>query len=472
VAITTAIAAIAVMHVLSTHAALAATARYVSPQGSDVGDCTASPCRTIGYAIGQAGASDVINIAAGTYSEHLVVDRSLTFAGAGSRATVIDGSGAAGEVVFIGSASHKLTVAISRLAIVKGSTGEAGGGLASVPGQGLTNRVSLARVIVAHNSSTGDAAGGGGIYNGPNSSMTIRRSKVLANIASASAYHDAHGGGILNAGTLDISNTTISDNSSVGGGGFGRLGQGGGIYNADVLSVTDGVVSGNIAQGGAGNDIVGFPGGEGIGGGIYDSAAEPVILANVTLSGNRAKGGDGGWSRDGVGGNGGDGRGGALRSGGSETLLNVTLARNRAVPGTAGCGRRGCGFPGKTYGGGIDVGGSPFVTNTILADNSAQNGRECFGSVTSGGHNLLRRPKLCDGVSDDSDLVGLDPLLGPLGDYGGLTFTMPLQSGSPAIDAADDAVCSGPPVDGIDQRGTPRPVGPHCDIGAFEAEMS
>jgi hypothetical protein len=35
--------------------------------------------------------------------------------------------------------------------------------------------------------------------------------------------------------------------------------------------------------------------------------------------------------------------------------------------------------------------------------------------------------------------------------------------GSPAIDAGDDSVC---PV--TDQRNIPRPIGPHCDVGAFE----
>ncbi len=41
-----------------------------------------SPCLTINYAIGQAGADDIINVAAGTYAEDVVVTKSLVFKGA------------------------------------------------------------------------------------------------------------------------------------------------------------------------------------------------------------------------------------------------------------------------------------------------------------------------------------------------------------------------------------------------------
>jgi hypothetical protein len=62
-----------------------------------------------------------------------------------------------------------------------------------------------------------------------------------------------------------------------------------------------------------------------------------------------------------------------------------------------------------------------------------------------------------------------NPLLGPLGDNGGPTQTHALIVGSPAIDAGDDAACTGPPVSGIDQRARLRPMGLGCDMGAYEA---
>src|SRR6185436_3105556 len=63
---------------------------------------------------------------------------------------------------------------------------------------------------------------------------------------------------------------------------------------------------------------------------------------------------------------------------------------------------------------------------------------------------------------DASDLVGVDPMLGPLQDNGGQTFTRALLAGSPAIDSG--GACAGFP----DQRGVERPQGGACDIGAFE----
>ncbi len=58
----------------------------------------------------------------------------------------------------------------------------------------------------------------------------------------------------------------------------------------------------------------------------------------------------------------------------------------------------------------------------------------------------------------------LDPLLGPLQNNGGPTFTLELLPGSPAINAGD---CTN---SFTDQRGDPRPVGPVCDIGPFEVQ--
>ena len=45
---------------------------------------------------------------------------------------------------------------------------------------------------------------------------------------------------------------------------------------------------------------------------------------------------------------------------------------------------------------------------------------------------------------------------------------MLLGRGSPALDAAVDAICAAPPVNNLDQRGVKCPLGAHCDIGAVE----
>jgi hypothetical protein len=40
---------------------------------------------------------------------------------------------------------------------------------------------------------------------------------------------------------------------------------------------------------------------------------------------------------------------------------------------------------------------------------------------------------------------------------------------SPAVNGGNDITCQSDPVSSHDQRGVMRPVGPHCDIGAVEA---
>jgi parallel beta-helix repeat protein len=82
--------------------------RYVSPGGTDAGGCTASsPCKTIGFAVGQANAGDVVSVGKGTYDESVSITKRLTLIGhdatidaAGQssppNAVVISGSDASG----------------------------------------------------------------------------------------------------------------------------------------------------------------------------------------------------------------------------------------------------------------------------------------------------------------------------------------------------------------------------------------
>ena len=73
--------------------------RYVDGvTGSDTGDCMsiANPCATISYAISQAGAGDMIQVAAGTYNEALSITKNLSIYGAGMASVTIDASGTTG----------------------------------------------------------------------------------------------------------------------------------------------------------------------------------------------------------------------------------------------------------------------------------------------------------------------------------------------------------------------------------------
>jgi hypothetical protein len=73
-----------------------------------------------------------------------------------------------------------------------------------------------------------------------------------------------------------------------------------------------------------------------------------------------------------------------------------------------------------------------------------------------------------DGKCGVGALSKMDPLLGKLVNNGGPTVTHALLTGSPAIDAADTAMCPS-----TDQRGWPRPdlEATACDVGAFEFQV-
>jgi len=112
--------------------------------------------------------------------------------------------------------------------------------------------------------------------------------------------------------------------------------------------------------------------------------------------------------------------------------------------------------------------------NTILADNGSANiaarGNALPGlSITSLGNNLLDDSPAGDAAHSASagDQRDTNPLLDPLDDYGGSTFTLRPGLASTAINAglcfADD-----PLVPEADQRGVARPQGDGCDIGAVE----
>jgi hypothetical protein len=117
-------------------------------------------------------------------------------------------------------------------------------------------------------------------------------------------------------------------------------------------------------------------------------------------------------------------------------------------------------------GGGLWVRGVLQTRNTILAGNTAQTNASDLlsGNLGSLGHNLIGDPNGGAGY-DPTDLLGVDPLLGPLQDNGGPTFTHALPPGSPAIDAGDNT-----DAPDFDQRGDgfPRIVNYVIDIGAFE----
>ena len=219
------------------------------------------------------------------------------------------------------------------------------------------------------------------------------------------------GGGILNGGgaTLTITDSTLSGNI----GGFG-----GGIFNTGTLTIVNSTVSGNTASEGAG---------------IYNGATSTIT--NSTFSGNAAPG-----------------AGGGCVNLGTLQIANSTLSDNSSG-----------------LGGGVFNIGTLQIGNTILnTGDSGANISNSGGTVTSLGYNLSSD----DGggfLTGPGDQINTDPMLGPLQDNGGPTFTHALLPASPAIDTGDPNFTP-PPF--FDQRGAgfDRVVNGRIDIGSFEVQ--
>lgn len=101
------------------------------------------------------------------------------------------------------------------------------------------------------------------------------------------------------------------------------------------------------------------------------------------------------------------------------------------------------------------------VDHSVISDNNGAGVFAASGTGTVAATNSLTPVGSALGASNvESDA----PLLGALANNGGLTETMLPQSGSPVIDAGDQAIATAPATD---QRGGPRQVGT-IDIGSVE----
>jgi hypothetical protein len=109
--------------------------------------------------------------------------------------------------------------------------------------------------------------------------------------------------------------------------------------------------------------------------------------------------------------------------------------------------------------------GTVIVSNTVITNPTGPNCSVASALITDNGNNISN-DATC-GTFDQAD-----PVLDVLADNGGPTQTHALLPGSPAIDAGNDTICTDPPINGVDQRGTERPQGDACDIGAFEVAAS
>jgi hypothetical protein len=288
-------------------------------------------------------------------------------------------------------------------------------------GAGIYNEGLSAVMTIVNSSVTGNFNNGGGRAGGIyNESGTVTVLNSVINQNSAALLPDPSAGGILNDGVMEIIGTTVSGNFA------GNIG--GGILNLGTLTITNSTISENHA--GTNHS------GSGYGGGIYNYGI--LTITNSSITGND------------VGGKQPSGWGAGIGNEGSLEILNSTFSDNYA----------------SVHGGSI-YGGSFGIGNTILDRGSPEN---IFngGAVTSHGYNISSD----NGggyLNGPGDHINTNPLLGPLQDNGGPTFTHELLAGSPALDAGDPKFTP-PPF--YDQRGPEfwRIRNSRIDIGSFEVQ--
>jgi hypothetical protein len=235
---------------------------------------------------------------------------------------------------------------------------------------------------------------------------------------------DADGGGIHNdGGALTVTNSRIANNVAIST--TSAYPHAGGIYSLrGSLSVANTTFSGN-------NSVYG--------GGIYTRFGTGVTVTNSTFSNNGADVGGGIFNDDLYSGEPTltvtnstfTGNSDGIVNGGIAFLTNVTITGNGTGIFTDNCN---CGVPLS----------ATTLTNSIVAGNGSD-----AGGLPA---------------TNDHSLVGGTPLLGPLGNYGGPTQTVPLLPGSPAIAAGT----TGAGIPTSDQRGVARTG--HTDIGAFQSQ--
>ena len=317
-----------------------------------------------------------------------------------SASQTVQGPGAGLLTVSGNNASRVFQIDAGKTASLSGLTitgGNGVGALSSGKGGGILNAGTLTLTNCSVSGNKTPTSEGGGISN-TGTSLTITNCQIDGNTASFS------GGGIISrAGTVTITGSTVSNNTVTGATG----GAGGGIEADCNLNITNSTFSGNHTDNSGSRS----------GGGIYCGAQTTTITA-CTITGNSAKS---------------SGSAGGLRNDGASSVT---------------------------------------VKDTIIAGNTGTSSAtaDVSGAFISSGYNLIGDGTSATGWTGTGDIVGttaspVNALLGPLGYYpaSASVQTVPLLPGSPAINAG---TATGTPT--ADQRGVAR-VGA-TDIGAFEAQ--
>lgn len=323
-------------------------------------------------------------------------------------------------------------------------------------GAGICNvsQAYLEDVIVENNQAE---FGGGGIANvdilPTPATLTMIRGEIRQNRAGEL------GGGLLNGSggagaTARLLDVTVQGNVAIHiddlgiGGGIANIAGEGGIAELELIRVTVSYNELDVAPNISAAQLLGA----GVANFFFEESpgTARARLTNVTISSNEAliSGGKIGIAR-----------GGGIYNNAEMIISHVTIAFNRAQDGGSGIFDDGAAI--------TTIRSSIVATDPLSSPSSSPS--NCQGTLESQGYNLFYETG-CDGLHP-TDIVGQDPLLGPLQNNGGLTQTHELLPNSPARDYVPLISCLDADGNSLnqDQRTDPRPKGPGCDIGAFEA---
>jgi len=374
--------------------------------------------------------------------------------------------------VFVVGGSAKLTLDSLTISNGKVTTGT-GGGIFNAAGI-----LTLTNCLLSGNSAVDGI--GGGLYS-TGGALTVTDS-IFSNNSATKVSSGGYGGGLYSFSPTTITRTIFSNNSA-------NI-RGGGLYNYfSTTTVTDSTFSGNSMSS------------PGDGGGAIYNDHGTLTITHSTFSTNTANssGSNGGaifnslgtltitlsaFTNNSVTTDG----GGAIASNGTLDIANSTFSSNYAdfggglyngiggaLTSTNNTFSANSSFFTSVVGGGIYNEGALNLYNTILAN--TVNGGDCYNATGTGtvigSNNLIESvaPNACDltnGVS--GNIVGSDPNLGAATFLNPIYF--PLNAGSPAINAGNDAKCAAAPVNNASQNGVTRPQGAHCDIGSFEKAIT
>jgi predicted outer membrane repeat protein len=321
---------------------------------------------------------------------------------------------------------------------------------------------------------TGD--NGGGILN-DFSTLTMAHCTVNGNAIVSASSGNNFGGGIHNSGTMTLNQVIVNNNNTFFCGCGNGVSSGGGISNTGTMIIIAGTVQSNMGYWSAGgiyntgmititgstilNNQTGNPGHFGAyGGGIVNGGT--MTIQDSTISGNRAVGGDF------------EGYGGGIY-GNNNTITNSTITGNSAVRGGGVAGGGNIAHTTFSNNSASQAGGAIYLTSTLeLGNTILKAGASGVNIFNNGGSFITHGYNVCsdDGsgfLNGPGEQINTDPMLGPLQDNGGPTFTHALLPGSPATDMGDPNFTP-PPF--FDQRGPGfvRVFNGRIDVGSFEVQ--